>query len=150
MKETLEKLWNEYLLEECAVIDTDEERKLTKNAIELYEKARVLLNKEQQTAIEKYVEALYDTEALFEKKAFFKGCEFAVSFILESGNLGNEKEQTPIKSCTSALFLSIILLLSVFLKGKNISGEYGLYVELEVDILFSYTIFLGKLRAAGI
>ena len=86
MKETLEKLWNEYLLDECAAIDTDEERNLTKEAVELHEKANVLLNKDQKDAVEKYVDALCDIEALFAKKAFFKGCEFAVSFLLESGN----------------------------------------------------------------
>lgn len=87
MKETLEKLWNEYLLDECAVIDTDEERNLTKKAAELHEKANALLNKEQQEAIEKYVDALFDIEALFAKNAFCKGCEFAVSFLLEARNL---------------------------------------------------------------
>lgn len=85
MKETLEKLWNEYLLNECAAIDTDEERALTKKTVELHEKVNVLLNKEQEEAVEKYVDALCDIEALFTKKAFFKGCEFAVSFLLEAG-----------------------------------------------------------------
>lgn len=87
MKQTLEKLWNEYLLDECAVIDTEEERKLTKKTAELHEKANVLLNKDQRDAVEKYIDSLYDMEALFVKKAFFKGCEFAVSFLLESRNL---------------------------------------------------------------
>ncbi len=90
MKETLEKLWTEYLFDECAVIDTDEERKLTKRAIELHEKANALLNKDQQDAIETYIDALYDIETLFAKKAFFKGCEFAVSFLLETGILGKK------------------------------------------------------------
>ena len=45
MKETLERLWNEYLLDECAAIDTDEERNLTKEAVELHEKANILLTK---------------------------------------------------------------------------------------------------------
>ena len=76
MKETLEKLWNEYLLDECAEMDTDEERKLTRNASELYEKVAELLNREQEDAVEKYVDALCD-----------KGCEFAVSFLLETRNL---------------------------------------------------------------
>ena len=83
MNDTLEKLWNEYLFDECSVLDTDEERNLTKRAFELHEKANALLNKDQQDAIETYIDALYDLEALFAKKAFFKGCEFAVSFILE-------------------------------------------------------------------
>ena len=88
MKKTLEKLWNEYLFDECAAIDTDEERELTKKAVELQEKANALLNKEQKEAVEKYVDILCDVDALFVKKAFFRGCEFAVSFLLESGNFG--------------------------------------------------------------
>lgn len=84
MKETPEKLWNEYLLDECAEIKTDEERKHLREIVELHEKASVLLNKQQQDAVEQYVDALYDMEALFTKKAFIKGCEFAVSFLLEA------------------------------------------------------------------
>ena len=34
-------------------------------------------------ALEEYVDALCDIEALFAKKAFFKGCEFSTSFLLE-------------------------------------------------------------------
>ena len=88
MKSKLEKLWDEYLSDECAVIDTDEERRLTKKAAELHGKANAMLDNEQKDAVEKFVEALCDTEAKFIKKAFFKGCEFATSFLLESGNLG--------------------------------------------------------------
>ncbi len=84
MKETLEKLWNEYLWEKCSEIDTDEERRLTKYAAELHEKASASLSKDQEAAVEKYVDALCDIQELFVKKAFFKGCEFAVSFLLNS------------------------------------------------------------------
>ena len=84
MKKTLEKLWNEYLLENSAVIDTEEERTLTKQTIELHKKVTELINQEQNDAVEKYVDALCDLEALFAKKAFIKGCEFAISFLLES------------------------------------------------------------------
>ena len=87
MKTTLEKPWNEYLSGECAEIDTDEERELMKKAVELHEKANALLNTEQKDAVEKYVDALCDTESVFVKKAFFKGCEFSVSFLLEARNL---------------------------------------------------------------
>ena len=86
MKETLEKLWNEYLSTECAEIDTDEEKMLTKQTVALHEKANALLNKEQEDAVEKYVDALCELEGFFVKKAFFKGCEFAVSFLLETGD----------------------------------------------------------------
>ena len=88
MKKTLEKLWNEYLLDECDEIDTLEEQRLAKKAADLHEKATALLNKEQEEAVEKFVDALGESETLFVKKAFFKGCEFAVSFLLEAGNFG--------------------------------------------------------------
>ena len=88
MRGILEKLWGEYFWDKCAVMDTKEERELTKRAAELHETANALLNKEQKDAVEKYVDALCDAEALFMKKTFFKGCEFAVSFILEAGILG--------------------------------------------------------------
>lgn len=86
MKDTLEKLWNDYLLEECAVMNTDEERTLTKKTAELHEKANARLNKDQQDSVQEFVDALCDLESLFVKKAFFKGCEFAVSFLLEAGS----------------------------------------------------------------
>ena len=86
MKETLDKLWNDYLLEECAVMNTDEERALTKKTAELHEKANARLNKDQQNTVQKFVDALCDLQSLFVKKAFFKGCEFAVSFLLEAGS----------------------------------------------------------------
>lgn len=89
MKQTLEKLWDEYFCEECAPIDTEEERELTKKTVALHEKATALLTKEQEKAVEAYVDAFCDLEALFVKKAFFKGCGFAVSFLLETGALGN-------------------------------------------------------------
>ena len=86
MKETLEKLWNEYFFEECAVIDTDEERVLTRKAAKLKESANKLLSNDQKDAVEKYIDALCDINSLFVKKSFLKGCEFAVSFILETAN----------------------------------------------------------------
>ena len=88
MKEIFEKLWDEYFFDKCAVMDTDEERGLTKKAAELYKKANFSLNHEQEKALEEYVDALCDADAFFVKKAFFKGCEFAVCFLLEVGNFG--------------------------------------------------------------
>lgn len=87
MKKTLERLWNDYLSDECAAIDTDEERALTRKTVELHEKANALLNQEQEDAVGKYVDALCTMDSFLVKKAFFKGCEFAVSFLLEAGNL---------------------------------------------------------------
>ncbi len=68
MKMTLEKLWNEYLLEQCSAMDTDEERELTKKAVELHGEATDLLTAEQQHAVEAYVDALCEINSLFAKK----------------------------------------------------------------------------------
>ena len=91
MKQTLEKLWNEYLSDQCAAVDTDEEREGARRAVELHEEVSALLSKHQEEALEKYVDTLLELEGLFVKKAFFKGCEFAVSFFLEAVNLQNRK-----------------------------------------------------------
>ena len=91
MKITLEKLWNEYLLEQCSAMDTDEERELTKKAVELHGEVTDLLTAEQEHAVEAYVDALCEINSLFAKKAFLKGCEFAVSFLLEARNSENRK-----------------------------------------------------------
>ena len=88
MKEKLEKLWNEYFFEECSVIETEEERSLLKNLSTMREAACRSLTKEQNEAVEKSIEALYKMQGAFIKKAFFKGCEFAVSIIIESGSYG--------------------------------------------------------------
>lgn len=87
MKETLEKLWDEYLMEKCAFIDTEEERILTVQAAELHDRATALLDTEQELEVEKYVDALLTLEALYVKKAFLKGCEFALSFFLEASDM---------------------------------------------------------------
>ena len=84
MKETCKRLWNDYLCEECAPIDTEEERELVKRTVTLHEKAIALLNKEQAGAVEEYVDALCENQALFAEKAFCKGCEFAVRLLWES------------------------------------------------------------------
>ena len=84
MKETLEKLWKEYFAEECATTDTEEERTLAKKALEMHKTVNELLTKEQIVAIEKYIDALFEMQDSFVKKAFFKGCEFAISFLFEA------------------------------------------------------------------
>ena len=87
MKNTLERLWNNYLSDECAKMNTEEERLLTKASAELHQKVSALLNQEQEAAMRSYVDTLCNLDAIFAKKAFFRGCEFAVSFLLEAMNL---------------------------------------------------------------
>ena len=84
MRSTLERLWNECLFEECAAIDTDEERRLTKVAIDAHGRLSTMLSKEEEDILQKYVNALCDIHTAFAKKAFLKGCEFSSSFIMET------------------------------------------------------------------
>ena len=86
MKKTLEKLWDDCFAEECALIDTEEEKELIKEAVQMRKTADELLTREQSDAVEKYIEALYDIQISGNKKAFFKGCEFAISFLFEATN----------------------------------------------------------------
>ena len=74
MKETLEKLWSEYLLDECAVIKTNDERNLSKKASLLYDELNASLSNAQKEACEKYIDALCSLESSFTKRAFIKGC----------------------------------------------------------------------------
>ncbi|MBO7292626.1 MAG: hypothetical protein J6V07_01685 [Clostridia bacterium] len=84
MERILEKLWDEYLAEECAAMDTEEERRLVRVAAEKHKTAEARLTKEQSAAVEEYVEALYDSHSFFVKKAFLKGCELATAFLIEA------------------------------------------------------------------
>ena len=79
----IEELWNEYLSAECSIIHTEEERTLIKAAAELHEKVNALLSQAQKTAVEKYIDSLFDIQSFSTKKAFLKGCEFGVTFLLE-------------------------------------------------------------------
>lgn len=85
MQAPLEKLWNDYFADECAVIDTEEEKAMAKKAVEIHEAASKSLTKEQIDEIEKYVDVLCEIQYSLVKKAFFKGCEFCAAFLFEMG-----------------------------------------------------------------
>ncbi|MBQ4324792.1 MAG: hypothetical protein IJC29_03265 [Clostridia bacterium] len=88
MKKTLETLWYDYFSDECSALVTAEEKALAKRAVALHEAVGELLTREQSAAVEAYVDALYEIEGCFVKKAFLKGCEFATSFFFEAGAFG--------------------------------------------------------------
>ena len=84
MKQMLEKLWNQYLFEECSTIETKEEKAFIKKAALLHEKANALMNRAQEEALENYLDALHENESFLMKKAFYKGVRFAFSLLLEA------------------------------------------------------------------
>ena len=86
MNVTFEKLWNEYLSEDCAKINTSEETALIKKSVEMHQKASETLTPDQLTALEAYIELLYELQGVFVKKAFLKGCKFTASFFFETQN----------------------------------------------------------------
>ena len=86
MNKTLEKLWDDYISDECAIIDTKEEKELIKKASKKHEFINGVLSKEENAVIEEYVDTLCEIQSCFAKKAFIKGCEFAASFIIEANH----------------------------------------------------------------
>ncbi|MBQ7226138.1 MAG: hypothetical protein IJX02_06015 [Clostridia bacterium] len=84
MMKTIEQLWNEYLVDKCSAISTEEERMVAEKAARLHEKVSSMLSREQNEALDKCIASIYESEAFIARKAFLKGCEFAVSFILEA------------------------------------------------------------------
>ena len=80
----LEKLWDEHFSEECATVDTEEERELLLRAGNFHKALNESLSPEQREKVEKYIEATYEVQGIFLKKAFFLGCKFGVSFLLDS------------------------------------------------------------------
>ena len=84
MRRALEFIWDNCFSEVCANIDSQEEQELLKRIIELREKAGALLDQEQASALDAYVTAIYQLQAAFMKKAFFNGCKFATSFIIDT------------------------------------------------------------------
>ena len=84
MKSLLEKLWNDYLVDECAILKTAEEKRLAARLAQLREQLHALLSAEQSAAVEQYLDALCDLDAIFARKAFVRGCEFAAAFLREA------------------------------------------------------------------
>ena len=84
MKKTLEKLWNEYLSDECSMLGSEEEKELASRAANKHKAVSDLLTAEQSYAVEEYADALCEINSIFAKKAFFEGCKFATLFLVES------------------------------------------------------------------
>ena len=85
MKETIKKLWYDYLYDEDSDISTDAERKSINHAmVEGSVELQNSLTAEQKKIFEKYADALYKYVSYEQYKGFEKGAEFAVRFITES------------------------------------------------------------------
>lgn len=85
MKQSLEKLWNEYFSAECTAIETEEERKMVHKIAHIHEETNAQLTKEQIDAVDALIEAIYDMQSCTIRKSFFIGCEFAVTFLSQIG-----------------------------------------------------------------
>ena len=83
MKEIIEKLWNEYLMEECAESISSEENELWEQNGKFRETLYTMLPDEQKVNIDNYIEAFCNIQEKCIKKAFFMGCKFTLSFVSE-------------------------------------------------------------------
>ena len=75
MKKTLELLWDNYLADECARVEGEEERRLLKEAARRAEALRRMLTEEVLVTVEAYAEALCKAQAFYaremQESAFF-------------------------------------------------------------------------------
>ena len=83
MKKITESLWNDYLADECAMLDTEEEKDLSKRISETHEELAKTFTKEQNKAIDALIDLLCELDGILAKKAFTKGCELTANFLLE-------------------------------------------------------------------
>ena len=83
MNDKLEKMWDEYFYEKCAVIETKEERDLLIKASEVRDALNTLLTNNQTEILEKFIRFTYEIQSLQAKKAFFLGCNFTSAFFTE-------------------------------------------------------------------
>ena len=84
MENTKVTLQLENVSKSFAKIETDEEKALIKKAAEMHKAIDELMMNEQISVMEEYVDTLYQIQWCFVRKSFFKGCKFALSFILET------------------------------------------------------------------
>ena len=84
MKKATEHLWWEYMAEECARIETEEEKKAMKELTRVGEELRKPLTEEQNTLLDKFAESLGSLQSCFMEKAFVKGIRFATSFLWDA------------------------------------------------------------------
>ena len=78
MNKILETLWKEHYAEECATLESKEERALAKKAVNMHNEFNEFWNEE---SLEKYIEALCEIHSLQAQKAFLKGCALAVAIL---------------------------------------------------------------------
>ena len=87
MNNILEKLWSEYFCEDCSAINSEEEKAIAKILAQTRNEIENLPINEFRESIENYIAFMYKAQSLALKKAFFKGCEFAISFLVEVSSL---------------------------------------------------------------
>lgn len=82
--EKLTELWRDYFSEDCAVISTEKERELSAKLSSARKRLCEILTKEQEFAVEGYIEAFHGLSSSLAEKAFIQGCKFTASFLLDT------------------------------------------------------------------
>lgn len=82
MKNTLEQLWDSYLMEN-PVNQNTERKKLLDTLVRCEDTLRASLTPEQINALGKYDACLLDISTFDQKEAFTKGVRFATGYLLD-------------------------------------------------------------------
>lgn len=82
-EKTLEKLWDEYLSDECSAIKTNKEKLLAKGAIEKHKIINELLTKEQNEAVKNTLMQYVRFKVLLQKKLSLRDANLPYHFSLK-------------------------------------------------------------------
>ncbi len=84
MKETLEKLWDDYLVESDCKMENQEEIENIRRIMEIEKEITETFNKESKKLFDEYARLADEEGVRFAKNAFIKGVSFSVSFLIEA------------------------------------------------------------------
>ena len=79
----LTDLWYNYFLDQCAIIKEKEEKESLSRTATLEKELIAELSPAQQKTLEKFAEAMHDTNSFLVEKAFICGVRFSTAFLLE-------------------------------------------------------------------
>ena len=83
MKDTLKKLWHDYLLDECGKIKTDDERELLSKLADLSHEIEIALG-DKSRLLDEYTSHLWDANSYLVTRAFCQGISFTANFLFEA------------------------------------------------------------------
>ena len=90
MSKLLKKIWRECIIEECSILETKEEKELSKIVIRARDAMDLILNEKEKEAVDLYVDNIYKMQTIYAERAFLKGCETIFKLFVEAFTMKEE------------------------------------------------------------